>query len=361
MANLTDLASADLWDQMIHNGYIRVQTSPNSDLKIFNYSQTAQFEKAWNAATLASRGIITDLENEIVARPFGKFFNLGELSEREMAALNGRVIISDKLDGSLGISYTDPSTGAMRVATRGSFTSDQALIASNMLAEKYTDWAPLEGQTYLWEIIYPGNRIVLDYKGYSGLMLIGRVDNETGVSAPLNEIHEWPWDRAEVFNYTSLSEAVQSEDRANAEGLVAHFVETDARVKIKQEDYVRLHRVMTGVTVLRVWEVLKNGDDLREWLEGVPDEVFSQVKSVADRIQAEQDSLIASGKALHEKAIAELGEQADRGQFARFAKENSNDRVVLSIFFAILSGRADDELPGYTWQSLRPTGDTPLL
>jgi RNA ligase len=86
------------------------------------------------------------------------------------------VRVFDKMDGSLGILY--PTSQGMAVATRGSFTSEQALKATEILHEKYPEWAQI---TYDWfrsnfdanwyevnytdlvEIVYPENRIVVDY------------------------------------------------------------------------------------------------------------------------------------------------------------------------------------------------------
>ena len=43
-------------------------------------------------------------------------------------------------------------------------------------------FCPKPGKTYLFEIIYPENRIVVDYGDYKGLVLIDVIDNETGKS-----------------------------------------------------------------------------------------------------------------------------------------------------------------------------------
>ena len=70
--------------------------------------------------------------------------------------------ITAKLDGSLGIAYTHPE-GEVRLATRGSMTSHQATEATRIWQEKYRRVAIPEGTTPLFEIIYPDNRVVLNY------------------------------------------------------------------------------------------------------------------------------------------------------------------------------------------------------
>ena len=87
--------------------------------------------------------------------------------------------VTAKLDGSLGIAYTHPE-GDVRLATRGSLASGQAIEATRIWHEKYRHVAIPEGVTPLFEIIYPDNRIVLDYGEMRDLVLIALIDTETG-------------------------------------------------------------------------------------------------------------------------------------------------------------------------------------
>ena len=74
--------------------------------------------------------------------------------------LEAAVEVTDKHDGSLGILYPAPD-GRNAVATRGAFESAQALHASELYRREYERaWRPESGWTYLWEIVYPANRIV---------------------------------------------------------------------------------------------------------------------------------------------------------------------------------------------------------
>ncbi|MFB9080967.1 hypothetical protein ACFFWB_26745 [Flavobacterium procerum] len=72
---------------MISANYVRVNKHPEQDLYIYNYTQNAQFERVWNEITIACRGLILDKDLNVVARPFPKFFNLGEM-ENENSARN---------------------------------------------------------------------------------------------------------------------------------------------------------------------------------------------------------------------------------------------------------------------------------
>src|SRR5689334_2572498 len=159
---LRDLVDVALLDDMVARGFVSAQWHPRQRLRIFNYTAACQFAAEWNEATLLCRGLVVDADAGVVlARPFAKFFNYGQPGAPALDP-TAPVDVYDKLDGSLGILY--PSDGGWAVATRGSFASDQAVHASAVLASRYPSFVPPPGHTVLFEIIYPGNRIVVDYR-----------------------------------------------------------------------------------------------------------------------------------------------------------------------------------------------------
>lgn len=147
-----------LLDKYVTDGYILVNKHPEHNLRILNYSRKVQFEKFWNSFTLLCRGLIIDDDGNVVAMPFVKFFNYEEHKAEEIPTTNFEVF--DKMDGSLGILFY--YAGNWHIATRGSFVSDQAIRAKEIL-KKYNTEDLDEEITYLFEIIYPENRIVVNY------------------------------------------------------------------------------------------------------------------------------------------------------------------------------------------------------
>ncbi|MFD7669071.1 RNA ligase [Streptomyces sp. NPDC059788] len=146
----------------LDGGYVREQTHPTLPLRILNYTEKAQFEREWNEVTRQCRGLITDRQGRILTRPYARFFNYSEHPEGTFS-LDEKVVVTDKLDGSLGILYPLPDDG-YAIATRGSFASGQAVHATKSWQERYADTAQIKpGVTYLFEIIFPENRIVCDY------------------------------------------------------------------------------------------------------------------------------------------------------------------------------------------------------
>ena len=139
----------------------------------------------------------------VVARPFGKFFNHDE--PLAPAPLDGApMIVTEKWDGSLGILYPAPD-GCQRVSTRGSTRSDQALEATRIWQDKYEGMDFGTEVTPLFEIVYPSNRIVVDYQGMRDLVLLAVIDNATGADLPI-ERFDWPGPRTAETRFETLDD-----------------------------------------------------------------------------------------------------------------------------------------------------------
>ena len=146
--------------------------------------------------------------------------------------------------------------GGWGIATRGSFDSEQARHATALFQDRYHDCFFAPGVTYLFEIVYPANRIVCDYGPTDDLFLLGAVDIETGSSCGPTMVSGWTGPRAATFGFSTFSEALAAPPRKNAEGIVVRQLGTENRIKIKQADYIQLHRIVTGCTKRRLWEQL---------------------------------------------------------------------------------------------------------
>lgn len=265
-------------------GFISSQSHPDLPLRILNYTQSTQFQWRWNAETLACRGLIVDSGDRIVARPFAKFFSYEQL---------GGVVPQEpfeafeKLDGSLGILYQ--YQGQVGIASRGSFVSEQAVRASKILLQKYRNVRLDHRLTYLFEIIYPANRIVVDYAGLEDLILLAVIDTETGLEQPLPDVG-FPI----VKRYDGIqdfAELLEAEDDRR-EGFVVRF-ESGQRVKIKFSEYRRLHKLLTGITPKHIWEYLRDGRQLSAIIERVPDEYYDWIREVEARLQSAFNSIEA--------------------------------------------------------------------
>ena len=385
--HLSEVVSAAELSAAVAEGLVRMQRHPVLPLRIFNYTEQAVFSRTWNAATTVCRGLIVDDADLVIARPWPKFFNHGEQAG-DVLDLHAPVEVTDKADGSLGILY--PADGGWAIATRGSFASEQAQHASELYARRYAaGWQPVVGWTYLFEIIYPANRIVLDYGSRDDLVLLGAVEIVTGTSAgPLAEVCSgWPGPRTEVQSYRTLAEALAAQPRQNAEGLVVRYLPDPAlpgaglagtMVKLKQADYLVLHRIVTGLTSRRLWErsavhavlaaepatppkrlgqllhldpvdvqgMLEAGPDwLDQVRQSVPEEFLDWIAETTTRQAGQVAALLAEVEA----AVAELAGLERKEAALRIASHPQRGMI-----FSALDGRP---ILAQAWAAIRPAAD----
>ena len=252
------------------DGLLYKQVHPSLPLTIWNYTEKVQYENLWDEVTLMCRGLVTDDTGDIVATPFQKFFNIeeGKFEPTE------KFEVYEKMDGSLGIVFW--YRGQWVVATRGSFTSDQANKAREILRKYNTD-IMFRHLTFCFEIIYPENRIVLDYGNDEKLVLLGTFD-KNGKEMDVEIWSQWGFDVVKKYDgikdYKQLKEMVKNDQ----EGFVVKFSNGD-RIKVKGVEYLRLHKIMTNVTTTGIWEYLKNGEDVMELLKDVPDEFYKKIQN----------------------------------------------------------------------------------
>lgn len=315
----------------------------DEDIRIFNYTQKCQFDKEWDDVTRQCRGLILNIKTgEVIARPFPKFFNYGEHIQKGWAIPNEIPVVYPKFDGSLGILYRFKDD--WRIATRGSFVSEQAQWANEFIRRPdVRDWmSDLElDYTHLFEIIYPANRIVVSYS-FSGLVHLASVEIATGKSIAPDSFFPLPH-RTDFTSYENLSEL----NNENEEGFVLHFREADVRMKIKFPEYVRLHKIMTGLSEIGIWEMLRDGKDIFQIIGEVPDEMHSWIKQVVG--------------GLLEKFV-DIERIATQAEMKAIGMSSRKDQALLvtqtaypGVTFAMLDGK--DYKP-IIWKQIRPHGQS---
>ena len=326
--------------------------------RIYNYSDAAMYTTgAWdNPAVRQCRGLIVDSNGHVIARPWAKFFNHGQKEAGELD-LTGRVEVTDKMDGSLGIIHTG-ADGRARVATRGSFASDQAIHATEVLRRHYGDLEWTAGVTALVEIIYPGNRIVCDYGDLDDLVLLGGVGIDSGIYYGPDDVAAlvgWGGPVAKTFPFATLADALAAQPRKGAEGLCVRYLDESRIVKIKQDDYVALHRIVTGLSERTVWQHMLDGRPLEDLLGPLPDELHGWTREVWHALTEAADFTEADAVEAHEEIVAYLDPQFERRDYAEHAKRHGS---LTPYLFTILDGR--DPRPAIL-KTLKPAGDTRAL
>ena len=320
------------------DGWLIKQTHPTLPLTIWNYSQTTQYEGKWDEVTLQCRGLVTDTDGNVVARPFKKFFNIEEGKHTPTSEFD----VYEKMDGSLIIVFW--YDGGWVVASRGSFTSEQSVAASKIFFDKLEHNFSI-GITYLFEFTAKWNRIVVDYGDEDNLTLLGaiRTDDETEATYEQLEMIAKGANCDVVKRYDGIKDysTLKGIIKDNQEGFVVRFSNGD-RMKIKGEEYLRLHKIMTEVSTKSVWEVLSNGDNMEDLLKDVPDEFYTKIK------EYESELVTQFNKIKHKYDwFFSLMPKDDRKRFAFSAKEVEHP----SILFSMLDGK---DVSPIIWKVIQP-------
>lgn len=326
-------------------GLITCRSHPTAALLIWNYTLKCQYEQAWDEITMQARGLITTPTGEIVARPFRKFFNLdqhqGDLPLEPFT-------VTAKMDGSLGVLFF--WDGQPQIATRGSFTSTQAQRANEIFA-RYNNFSFSSEYTYLFEIIYPANRIVVDYGETEDLILLAVIHTETGKEY---DVHDpmWadPWPMPVVKRYDGIVDVAQLHhiEEENAEGFVIRF-QSGLRLKLKFAEYMRLHRLLTQVNARVIWEHLRNNQPLDTLLEQVPDEFYAWVRQTRAQLEQQFSEIELQCR----DAWRQAKSLATRKEQAVYIKRASYPGIV----FAMLDAKPYHDL---IWRIVRPSAERPF-
>lgn len=239
----------------IEVGDVAAKHHPNLPLSIYNYTPQCQYRRSWTNTTRMCRGLIVSDDGDVVALSFPKFFTYGD-PLAPVIPPDDPVVVTDKVDGSLGILYPTPDGPA--VATKASFFSEQAVHATKLWRDRYSEVQIPAGVTPLFEIIYPNNRMVVDYHGQDDLVLLGGMQIDTGWFVRADRMAAWmtwPGPVVESYEFATFADALQAPPRDGKEGFVVQAVD-GTRIKLKQDDYLALHRILTSVTARSLWEFL---------------------------------------------------------------------------------------------------------
>jgi RNA ligase len=342
----------------VEQGYIRVNPHPEDEkIIILNYTEKTQFERRWTNETLSARGLILDTTSAndngivyILAKPLNKFFNFGENPEYEEDIDFTKIkTIMEKMDGSLGISYF--FNGEIRFATRGSFTSEQAIKATEIWNRDYVFWFELSDYihfpyTIMTEIIYPENRVVVDYGEMEDLVLLAVNDIYRYDKHERFKPNEWTYDDLKYFSkefemplaeqYTySLEQMLEMKKSitANEEGWILRF-ENDKRLKIKGDEYLEVHRIKHGMSTKAKYKAWSEGT-LKSYIAMLPEEFRPELEKFEDNVERIKDAQFFFLQTLFE-TISEINN--DKKSFALHVKDMVDKDYRKFMFYAYSNG-----------------------
>ena len=146
---------------------------------------------------------------------------------------------------------------------------------------------------------------------------------------------------AKIVKVSSFSELM---DRAktlsvNEEGWVIRF-KSGLRLKVKGEEYKRVHNLISNLTPLSVWEILKNGGNINQIRQDLPEEFIDDFDTMVNLFRKRVNDLRIElykkhdlSKHLTDKEIGlsseDFGAIGKKGIFLlRKGKESSLDNLL---------------------------------
>lgn len=295
-------------------------------------------------ARVECRGLKFGSDGRLIARPFEKFFNIGERPHTSVDTLDFTQAhtIMEKLDGSM----IHPAIVDNRLVlmTRMGRT-DVARLAErhiNRDLAHYCAWYLEQGRTPIFEFTAPDNRIVVNYPA-SALTLLAIRDNLTGAYAdhatiitaaevlgvPCVPVHSMHTVNGQEF--WALARAVRG-----FEGFVVRFAD-GLTVKAKGDEYVLKHRAKESV--------LREKNVLALVLRGAIDDVLPLLDQ-SDRIRVEnyRDTVMDSAQATarYVKALVTAGQCMDQRTFAMEHLRDSS-KAERALAFQVRGGADPNE------------------
>lgn len=229
------------------------RTSFNTPVRIFSYHY-ASFDDWLKDSALECRGIMFELNEKcqpirIMSRPMEKFFNYGENLFTLNLNLSEIDYVTVKADGSLISTYID--NGELFLKSKTSLTSPQAVDAIEILKSenngkllKRVKELATAGYTLNLEYVAPENRIVIEYKQKS-LILLNIRNNESGKYFRYDEILN-----DEILQPYLVERIVSDQfdnqwmDKVRNEKYIEGFVcntKNGLKFKLKTQWYILLH------------------------------------------------------------------------------------------------------------------------
>ena len=210
------------------------------------------------------------------------------------------------------------------------------------------------------EIIYPENRIIVDYGSKEDLVLLGAFDKDGNDINMLDKDNVFPFPVAPVTNkYESIDEVIEMQSRLGKmeEGFVVKFAD-GYRCKFKSAEYLKVARLLSEMTPLNFWKAMKNGIVQQEILEEIPEEFEEEVERIKSNLENRYKEIDCEMKLdfIHAiKCIGGLGDIDDvRRDLGIFIKKNSSELTHPSAMFPILLKKGIDR---YIMKTIRPVGN----
>ena len=265
--------------ELMHEGLVYIKRHPQYPLFLLNYTPRTQYRQKWCKELVHARGLVVGEDGKILARPLPKFFNhyeiigLEELQDEEYE-------VYEKYDGSLVIMFHYENQPIF--CTRGSFISEQAVKGHEIFRAKYKNISVSKECTYCFEVIYPQNKIVVNYDDLEDLFLISITHTSSGKEINIDAAG---FKTVNKVDKKSIHAFLCGFEEANMEGYVVKYknkVSNALRIKYKFNTYFEKHKGKS-LSEAAIKRSMKNMESIN--LDNIPDECYGEVKKIKTEME----------------------------------------------------------------------------
>lgn len=289
------------------------------------------FYEANKPHQLLAKGIVFNEENRLVSLPLVKFYNLFEIKDeayhQQLLTKGLRITAAKKYDGTMIQLFK--YRGKYVFTTRGTFKSKYTHAASSIALRKYKrSMAKLdEDKTYVFELIHPVSKNVVDYED-EDLVLLAVYDRGFNQYYRTIELGFHHPRTTEYSEFQTFEDAVEW-SRRNSHDHEGYVITLESkqqivhRVKIKSEWYIERFKLMYGAshkTVAKIywpdeldWDSFKDfiPEEIEDYYRGYYDEYVDWINKLKSQCASYYDE-VDSSIDQKEFAIANKG----RGDFS---------------------------------------------
>ena len=274
------------------------------------------------------------------------FFNINEVPEtdenigRDRMEHSSYIYATEKKDGSTIIvsNYKNKPL----ITTNGSFDNEQTKLAKEIFNEKYPKFLPNvdKGYTFIFELIHPDNKIVIDYGDEKALYLLAVRDLNTEKLLSLDETHDlanqYGFPYPKVYDFENLDVMVNlahTLKNANQEGWVLRIGNKDGEfmAKLKLDEYFEMHKTFGKVSTKWVYRHIVN-NDLDDFLALCDEDRKKDVFAEIDKINAVKEMV-------REKVINEAKYYLGKYGVKNFAEIEQDKQKMIQMIQEILNSR----------------------
>ena len=263
---------------------IKVKSYPEEGLLVLNYSQVDSPKS--NPVVVECRGLILDMDFNVVSRSMDRFFNLGEVPESQAHIDLTKAVCYEKVDGSLIRIYN--YKGTWYIATRGMAFAEATVngfdVTFKELVLKALGCTEEEFQyrcnlwfipdvTYICEITSTENRCVKSYTGYTLWYLAARSNATYEYINGYSEAKVFGMSFPRAYSFDSMENLKETVNELKNldEGYVL-YQDGIPVCKIKSPAYCAVHLLRgEGLNPKRICELVLTGEQ-EEYLSYFPED-----------------------------------------------------------------------------------------